>query len=60
MLAGTAVTRKSSNSHPRTNTGFVGGTQQGRETLHGFEKSADKLGVEHIDLLILRQALPYT
>jgi NADPH:quinone reductase-like Zn-dependent oxidoreductase len=30
------------------------------ETLHSFEKSAGKLGVEHIDLLILRQALPYT
>ena len=28
------------------------------ETLHGFEKSARKLGVEHIDLLILHQALP--
>jgi len=28
------------------------------ETLHGFEKSARKLGVEEIDLLILHQALP--
>ena len=28
------------------------------ETLHGFEKSASKLGVEHIDLLILHQPLP--
>src|SRR5437588_4347348 len=28
------------------------------ETLHGFEKSARKLGVERIDLLILHQALP--
>src|SRR5205085_10809161 len=28
------------------------------ETLHGFEKSARKLGVEQIDLLILHQALP--
>src|SRR3954471_23516835 len=28
------------------------------ETLHGFEKSAAKLGVERIDLLILHQALP--
>lgn len=28
------------------------------ETLHGFEKSAKKLGVEQIDLLILHQALP--
>jgi diketogulonate reductase-like aldo/keto reductase len=28
------------------------------ETLHGFEKSADKLGVDRIDLLILHQALP--
>ncbi len=28
------------------------------ETLHGFEKSARKLGVSHIDLLILHQALP--
>ena len=28
------------------------------ETLHGFEKSAGKLGVEQIDLLILHQALP--
>ena len=28
------------------------------ETLHGFEKSAAKLGVDHIDLLILHQALP--
>src|ERR1700740_2773635 len=28
------------------------------ETLHGFEKSAGKLGVEEIDLLILHQALP--
>ncbi|MCU1395478.1 MAG: oxidoreductase [Ilumatobacteraceae bacterium] len=28
------------------------------ETLHGFEKSAAKLGVETIDLLILHQALP--
>ena len=27
-------------------------------TLHGFEKSARKLGVEQIDLLILHQALP--
>jgi diketogulonate reductase-like aldo/keto reductase len=28
------------------------------EALHGFEKSAGKLGVEQIDLLILHQALP--
>ena len=28
------------------------------ETLHGFEKSARKLGVDEIDLLILHQALP--
>ncbi|WP_436532702.1 aldo/keto reductase [Actinoplanes sp. HUAS TT8] len=28
------------------------------ETLHGFDKSAVKLGVEQIDLLILHQALP--
>ncbi len=28
------------------------------ETLHGFDKSARKLGVEQIDLLILHQALP--
>jgi diketogulonate reductase-like aldo/keto reductase len=28
------------------------------KTLHGFEKSAGKLGVEQIDLLILHQALP--
>ena len=28
------------------------------ETLHGFDKSAGKLGVEQIDLLILHQALP--
>jgi diketogulonate reductase-like aldo/keto reductase len=28
------------------------------ETLHGFEKSAGKLGVQQIDLLILHQALP--
>jgi diketogulonate reductase-like aldo/keto reductase len=28
------------------------------ETLHGFEKSAGKLGVDEIDLLILHQALP--
>ena len=28
------------------------------ETLHGFEKSAAKLGVEQLDLLILHQALP--
>ncbi len=28
------------------------------ETLHGFEKSTGKLGVEQIDLLILHQALP--
>jgi diketogulonate reductase-like aldo/keto reductase len=28
------------------------------ETLHGFAKSAGKLGVEQIDLLILHQALP--
>jgi diketogulonate reductase-like aldo/keto reductase len=28
------------------------------ETLHGFEKSAGKLGVEQIDLLLLHQALP--
>jgi diketogulonate reductase-like aldo/keto reductase len=28
------------------------------ETLHGFEKSAGKLGVTQIDLLILHQALP--
>ncbi|MER7687203.1 aldo/keto reductase [Streptomyces sp. NPDC097610] len=28
------------------------------ETLHGFEKSAAKLGIDRIDLLILHQALP--
>src|SRR2546421_8774293 len=28
------------------------------QTLHGFDKSARKLGVEQIDLLILHQALP--
>jgi diketogulonate reductase-like aldo/keto reductase len=28
------------------------------ETLHGFEKSAGKLGLDQIDLLILHQALP--
>ncbi|GAA2156833.1 diketogulonate reductase-like aldo/keto reductase [Humibacillus xanthopallidus] len=28
------------------------------QTLHGFDKSAAKLGVEQIDLLILHQALP--
>jgi diketogulonate reductase-like aldo/keto reductase len=28
------------------------------ETLHGFEKSAKKLGLDQIDLLILHQALP--
>jgi diketogulonate reductase-like aldo/keto reductase len=28
------------------------------QTLHAFDKSADKLGVEQIDLLILHQALP--
>jgi len=28
------------------------------ETLHGFEKSAGKLGVDQIDLLILHQPLP--
>jgi diketogulonate reductase-like aldo/keto reductase len=28
------------------------------ETLHGFEKSAMKLGVDQIDLLLLHQALP--
>jgi diketogulonate reductase-like aldo/keto reductase len=28
------------------------------ETLHGFDESAGKLGVEQIDLLILHQALP--
>jgi diketogulonate reductase-like aldo/keto reductase len=28
------------------------------ETLHGFEKSAAKLGVEQVDLLVLHQALP--
>ncbi|RYE86710.1 MAG: aldo/keto reductase [Hyphomicrobiales bacterium] len=28
------------------------------ETLHGFEKSSKKVGVEQIDLLILHQALP--
>src|SRR3954447_26382372 len=28
------------------------------ETLHGFQKSARKLGIEQIDLLILHQALP--
>jgi len=28
------------------------------QTLHGFEKSARKLGVEQLDLLILHQALP--
>src|SRR6478752_1231641 len=27
-------------------------------TLHGFDKSAGKLGVDQIDLLILHQALP--
>jgi len=30
------------------------------ETLHAFEKSARKLGVDRIDLLILHQALPST
>lgn len=29
-----------------------------KETLHGFDKSAGKLGVDQIDLLILHQALP--
>src|SRR4051794_14524650 len=29
-----------------------------QQTLHGFEKSARKLGVDQIDLLILHQALP--
>jgi diketogulonate reductase-like aldo/keto reductase len=29
-----------------------------KETLHGFEKSARKLGVDQIDLLILHQPLP--
>ena len=29
------------------------------ETLHGFEKSARKLGVDQIDLLILHQAFPW-
>ncbi|MFD9510999.1 aldo/keto reductase [Streptomyces mirabilis] len=28
------------------------------ETLHGFDKSATKLGVDQIDLLVLHQALP--
>lgn len=28
------------------------------QTLHGFDKSARKLGVDHIDLLILHEALP--
>ncbi|MFI6875690.1 aldo/keto reductase [Streptomyces sp. NPDC050400] len=28
------------------------------ETLHGFDKSASKLGVDQLDLLILHQALP--
>src|SRR3954447_19288893 len=28
------------------------------ETVHGFEKSAQKLGVEQIDLLLLHQPLP--
>jgi diketogulonate reductase-like aldo/keto reductase len=28
------------------------------QTLHGFEKSARKLGVDQIDLLVLHQALP--
>ena len=28
------------------------------QTLHGFEKSAAKLGVDQVDLLILHQALP--
>src|SRR2546423_9206556 len=28
------------------------------QTLHGFEKSSRKLGVEQIDLLILHQAVP--
>src|SRR5439155_2961949 len=28
------------------------------QTLHGFDKSAAKLGVDQIDLLILHQALP--
>jgi diketogulonate reductase-like aldo/keto reductase len=28
------------------------------QTLHAFDKSAGKLGVDHIDLLILHQALP--
>jgi diketogulonate reductase-like aldo/keto reductase len=29
-----------------------------KQTLHGYEKSATKLGVDQIDLLILHQALP--
>ncbi|WP_347887672.1 aldo/keto reductase [Pseudarthrobacter sp. CC12] len=29
-------------------------------TLHGFEKSAAKLGVDHIDLVLLHQPLPST
>src|SRR5690348_14620836 len=29
-----------------------------QETLHGFEKSAGKLGVDQLDLLILHQPLP--
>src|SRR4051794_627124 len=29
-----------------------------QETLHGFQKSAAKLGADQIDLLILHQALP--
>jgi hypothetical protein len=37
--------------------GGVPGDQYG-ETLHGFEKSARKLGVDQIDLLLLHQALP--
>ena len=28
------------------------------QTLHGFDKSARKLGVDQIDLLLLHQALP--
>ena len=49
-----AWTGRRSFSRPRSGSATTATTQ----TLHGFEKSARKLGVDQIDLLILHQALP--
>ena len=46
--------RPRSSSRPRSGSATTATTQ----TLHAFDKSAGKLGIDQIDLLILHQALP--